>query len=350
MAAFSVLFSHFLPHTPLNYLWLQSLGALGIYLLFTMSGYLITTILLRCRKNVALGLISSGMAAQRFYIRRILRVFPLFYGTLAVAWLAGIPDVPEHLTWHALFATNIFAFLNQGFMPGAYTGHFWTIAVEIQFYLLWPWLLIYLPRAKIFWVVALLTIAGPMLRIGAILAGQDFFVVMLPSCLDGIGMGSLLALTAEPWIGAPVKREPLMRYALVVGLPLWMMTTLMRGLEVVPHWNDSLLAVPWHLSMALLGGWIIGKAAGGFQGATGKILSFAPLVYCGQIGYGLYIMHMFFIPGLPAIFRYVGLERYLSLAENPFVLVAVTILTASLSWKIMEQPVNNLKRFFPYKT
>ena len=83
-------------------------------------------------------------ALRAFYIRRALRIFPAFYLTLALAWWADLPLVRESLAWHAAYLSNVYTFV-RGEWPGA-ISHFWSLAVEEQFYLVWPWLIVFAPR------------------------------------------------------------------------------------------------------------------------------------------------------------------------------------------------------------
>ena len=107
----------------------------GVHLFFVLSGFLITRILLDVRQAS-----DRGAAIRAFYIRRALRIFPAFYVTLLLAWIAGVPLVRESLAWHATYLSNVWIFQMDQW-PGS-ISHLWSLAVEEQFYLAWPFLIL----------------------------------------------------------------------------------------------------------------------------------------------------------------------------------------------------------------
>ena len=98
IAVIGVMVHHFWPKGEI--LLGLTTGFLGVQLFFVLSGFLITGILLRARDVVSAGLQSTRTEIRRFYIRRFLRIFPLFYGMLAVTWIVGVPEVRDSLAWH----------------------------------------------------------------------------------------------------------------------------------------------------------------------------------------------------------------------------------------------------------
>ena len=138
-AALAVMMSHFTED--INFL-LSRLGWLGVILFFCLSGYVITGILLRCRDLQ--GSQSIWATLSRFYIRRALRIFPLYYFAIFL-FLFILPSIRSNLLWFLLYAVNIgkvFGYSGtQGFVP---LNHFWTLAVEEQFYIIWPFVILLL--------------------------------------------------------------------------------------------------------------------------------------------------------------------------------------------------------------
>ena len=121
-----------------------STGFLGVQLFFVLSGFLITGILLRARDRVQLGQSSTAHGIGQFYVRRVLRIFPLFYAMLAIAWLAGLPEVRDSLPWHLMYASNVYMVRIQDWHGSV--SHLWSLAVEEQFYLVWPFVIFFMPR------------------------------------------------------------------------------------------------------------------------------------------------------------------------------------------------------------
>ena len=103
-AVFAVMVHHFWPEATFN----LPLGFVGVQLFFVLSGFLITGILWPAREAVQAGRWPAVAVFRRFYIRRFLRIFPLFYGTLAVLWLLDVGEVRESALWHFSYLSNIY--------------------------------------------------------------------------------------------------------------------------------------------------------------------------------------------------------------------------------------------------
>jgi peptidoglycan/LPS O-acetylase OafA/YrhL len=117
---------------------LEYLSSCGVNLFFTLSGFLITRILIENREKE-----TKGSLFRQFYIRRFLRIFPLYYFILFACIILNIPAARSHFPWLVTYTANIIS----GFHPGilGYLGHFWTLAVEEQFYIFFP-MFVLLPR------------------------------------------------------------------------------------------------------------------------------------------------------------------------------------------------------------
>lgn len=106
LAVFAVLWTHYVPPA----LWPLGLnpGHFGVQLFFVLSGFLITGILLQERSATLSGPQTMVTALRQFYLRRFLRIFPLFYAVLLVAFLVNIPLVRESLPWHVFYLSNVY--------------------------------------------------------------------------------------------------------------------------------------------------------------------------------------------------------------------------------------------------
>jgi hypothetical protein len=97
-------------------------------------------------------------------------------------------------------------------------------------------------------------------------------------------------------------------------------------------------------------GWLIHKAAVGFDGLSGRLFEWKPLLFLGKISYGMYIFHNFMPAALPEIFGRLHLPYPRHVAPWVALQFAATIVAATLSWYYFEQPINKLKRYFPQKS
>jgi peptidoglycan/LPS O-acetylase OafA/YrhL len=338
LAVGAVMVSHFAPHAALG-----PLANIGVRLFFVLSGFLITGILLRCRALAAEGTPVSALVC-RFYARRFLRIFPLFYGALAVSWLAGVPEVRDSLPWHLTYTSNLYLTrLGQWHGP---VSHFWSLAVEEQFYLIWPAAILCVPAARLQPLLLIVAASAPAYR--AIGVWQDWppiAVQTLPfGCLDSLALGALLASARS---GDPILRRRLTAMAAWVA-PLLIATWALAAFDVpvAARWRTALDDTLWSLVFV----WMIDRAATGFGGRIGAILDARPLVYLGTISYGLYVIHNFMPPFVAWCWQSVGFAA----AYPPNALVGVaapasmTVGLAALSWHAYEGPINRLKRYVPY--
>jgi peptidoglycan/LPS O-acetylase OafA/YrhL len=219
VAVGGVLFAHFVPAGhPLAALHWLPWGDLGVQLFFVLSGFLITGILLGCQREVDAGRQSVAFSLRQFYVRRCLRIFPAYYLTLGLTSLSLWPIVRETLPWHAGYASN-FYLASLGAWRDT-VSHLWTLSVEEQFYLLWPLVVLLVPRRRLLRVVIGVVVAAPLFRLATFAAGAPelWRVVLLPSCMDALGLGALLAcLEADP--ARDAARRALARAGLVGPSP-----------------------------------------------------------------------------------------------------------------------------------
>ena len=293
------------------------LGSIGVRLFFVLSGFLITRILLDLRTQPA------GPALRTFYIRRGLRIFPLFYLVLGMTWAMNIGPVRSTIGWHVPYLTNFYLF-DRGSWHGS-ISHLWSLAVEEQFYLVWPWLMMLLSAKRLPQVIAAMIVIAPLSRW---LIGGPMNSVLPTSCLDSLGAGALLAF--------PAARTSMMRAGAFAGLPLLLGALALRyaGAVSVP------LEIALDLGVSLTAAWMVGRAAEGFGGVAGAVLTARPIAYIGTISYGLYMYHGF-MPYL--LGRYLPGFLDVSWATRSALLTAATFTIASASWRFFEAPILALK-------
>ena len=320
-------------------------GFLGVRLFFVLSGFLITRILLTARDGPG----TLGEDLQRFYVRRSLRIFPAYYLLVAVLYALDVEPMRASVGWHLGYLSNVW-YARIDTLWGSFSP-FWTLAVEEQFYLVWPLLLLACPPRHTRAVIAGAVALGVAFRAGALGFGYSPFQsgVLTPACLDALGLGALLGLTwheAGPEDGTPW----IARSGLAFGVPLAALVVAAdAGLRFHEHASaplirDVLLVVKQPLvCWAFV--WVVDAAARGFRGLTGRVLLARPVQYAGKISYGLYLYHapMADVVAMGA--------RALSIPQPTgtmgFVLkVGLSVGVAALSWKFVEAPVVALKKRF----
>ncbi len=337
-------------------------GWMGVQLFFVLSGFLITDILLRMKEKYP-----RREFFVKFYGRRFLRIFPLYYFYLALLTalifllplldLKGIrPELNKgffNQIWVSLFYLYDFFHASAFFERSRFFVHLWSLSVEEQFYFVWPMLIFLTPREKfkqlyftaiglgfIFRLAITLIYRGHLLPF--LLTDPQMAVNVLPfSHLDAFAFGAyitrfeiprprlqLVALTIlVPAVGllTDLLRKGTLTFALGYDLP---MTGYYK--EV---WGYTLL----NYLFAVL---IYNVARKNFL--TG-ILEFAPLRYLGKISYGLYVYHYGVIAITSALFRRYELDYSLRSPQIFIASFAATLLIATLSFYLLERPIMNLK-------
>ena len=298
-------------------------GGNGVRVFFVLSGFLITRLLVLDET----GRVSADL--RRFYLRRTLRIFPLYYALVLGFWAAG---VLSHGVWFACYLANVEAYLSGSF--DTTLGHFWTLSVEEQFYVLFPPLFWLTPRRlRVALVVALIAGSTGFQTWAHATGRMPLAKWLTPYCASDLAWGALAGLVelrAGRRRGVATALVALGCAVLVAG---WRLDQGRFGFD--PRRQLDLAPTAFGVGGACLvfGLWRTGNPL------LARTLGLAPLAYLGRISYGLYAFH------LPV------LRGYLQPLEVPYFFVVpevyrqllITILWASLSWRCFEGPINRLK-------
>lgn len=340
IAILGVLPMHFLTASP--FLAYVDPGNLGVKLFFVLSGYLITSILLAYRERVDRRQVTVGRALLVFYARRMLRLSPLYYAYLLLALLL-LPGVREYLGWFLTYLQN-FLFAARPDVYAKYLAHLWTLAVEEQFYLIAPILLLLTPRRWALGLVIAFVATGLVFRAAGAALGFEHFSIamMMPAQMDTLGMGALLAvLRRQP--GCRKAAVLLVRWGLIIGLPLTVACHATRALDA----GNAAAFVVENFALGLLFVSLVGSAASTAPPRGFRLLELPPLVFLGRISYGIYICH-FNVPGLlrDLVFPKLGLALPDSETLRFFLFSGTSIAIAAASFYLYERWFNRLKDAF----
>lgn len=335
----AVMLWHFSPAASAVIPW----GPLGVELFFVISGFLITGILLRCRDLVDAGM-SRAFVARRFYARRCLRILPIYYLTILVAAALDVAPLRATLLWHLTYTTNVYVAWTDSW-PGPF-AHFWSLATEEQFYLFWPWLVLGLPRAWLAPAIWGLVAVAVLFRTACAALGLWWWLghyVLLPGSLDTLGLGALLALDLARRRDGTCPRY-LTSSAGMVGA-----FAAVAGGQMIRLWGASSSWVALATTCdAVFFAWLVGRAAFTLRGIAGSTLESRALRGAGRISYGLYVYHPFVLVAVPAASTALGWTAPAGEVGRVVLLAAATALVASVSWRLVETPLNALKHRFPY--
>lgn len=266
-----------------------SLGWAGVPLFFVLSGFLITGILIDAKKE------KFSYYIKSFYIKRTLRIFPLFYLYLILNFLAlVVTNRPvDGYAWYFSYLQNYHLgaeIYSQGYIPGI-VAHTWSLAVEEQFYLLWPFVVFFLNRKQLAYLCIVLIVAAPVTRWIILQDSGNIYManVTLPGCLDMMAYGALLAILRT----STIKIVSALVFSLFsVGALLMLYAIYTLGLDA--FWNPEKWTAPAfyaYTALAFIFGlpiWLVTKTPVSLLVCA---LTTRPLLYTGKISYGLYIWH-----------------------------------------------------------
>ena len=334
LAVLTVIIDHFsadVPNFPLPD-WIHP-GATGVRLFLVLSGYFITASLRRARDQMDAGRISSGRTIGAFYWRRFLRITPAYLVFAAIALLLNLGTIRQNWPWVFSGTINfLIAWRNQWPLT---ISHLWSICVQEQFYLLWPLLILLLPRKWMLRAIIAVAISGIAFRIGCVI----FSVPVITRWVLPFGsLDSLAAGAALGWCGGRLRASQGGWPAAVTCLWMLALAAVLRNsdpTELKSVWVEPLEAVAFVI--------LVARTATGFEGTIGRFLSAPALVFAGRISYGLYIYHilvaMLLNRWLPSSLRFIVTIPSLRL----IVFGVVTLLVAALSWRFLEQPISRLR-------
>jgi peptidoglycan/LPS O-acetylase OafA/YrhL len=328
LAILGVLADHF--HVPLPPLF--HVGPVGVRFFFILSGYFITLSLWKVREADSKSILSRVVLLGRFYLQRLLRVGPPFYLALALGALFGIHEVWEHFFWLALFQTNHYI-LYLGYWPDA-ISHYWSLAVQEQFYMVWPLFVLTLPRRGFLPVMLACMFFALGFRVYCIVSGVNEVTrwVTLLGCLDSFAAGAMIAYLKQAKL---LEKIHGFSRAVLLAIPLAAIACyfLARLMTTMPG-DSAWLGMAESFDSFFLS-WLLIASLTGVKGKYARVLGWSPLVYLGRISYGVYVYHVFIIILITPFLIAQGLDIYTRSA----VLLGVTLLFSALSWHYFEQPI-----------
>ena len=322
-------------------------GWLGVQLFFVLSGFLITGILLDAE--------GKERYFRSFYTRRALRIFPLYYAVLAlvfllgplVAWSPGWMEAVRRNQWfYWLYVANWTEPFGRG-IPGL--AHFWSLAVEEQFYLAWPLIVLLLSRRGLVALCASLMLVTPFIRLGLRVGGfpPEAAYMFTVARWDALAAGALVACLVRSAPG----REWLARWrwalAVVAGAMLVILAVVHRGF----HQDDLPVQLLGQTLCSVLSAVLIVYAVDQGPAAPRRLqgwLSWRGLLVLGKYSYAMYIFHFpihqlleplvgDMVRGADTPWRMARLALYL------VVVFGLTLLAAMASWRLIEKPFLDLK-------
>jgi peptidoglycan/LPS O-acetylase OafA/YrhL len=326
-----------------RWVWLSSVGQKGVDLFFVLSGFLITGILLRTK--------GSTHYFKNFYVRRSLRIFPLYYAVLIACLVFGriysSPQFQWHNNWwYLVYLQNIAITFVPASIAGP--GHFWSLAVEEHFYFLWPLAVLLLGRRALAIFAGALMAAAVACRLAFLAAGLDVFRFTLCR-MDTLALGSVLAIAYTSRVHWEIVRRWSARLALPVGAVSCVAFFFFSG-----SGGRLIQATKYSLFAGLCGLGLVLALSPGRWNPVPWMMSSSVLRAMGKTSYGMYVFHPFVyapLVGRLYLSRWSPLFGRLrpALVAEFLLAMALTVGLSWVSWILFEMPVSRLKERFSYQ-
>jgi peptidoglycan/LPS O-acetylase OafA/YrhL len=307
--------------------WISRYGWMGVDLFFVLSGFLITGILLDAKQ--------SGAYFKNFYARRCLRIWPLYY-SLLIFMLVILPHArpsEAHMIFERSSPWWAYPFFVQNFLvpiPAEAAGPLgvtWSLAIEEQFYLIWPWFVRYFSSSQIMRIAAGVILFSPPLRF--YLAMHHVNIYSNFFCrLDGLMAGALLAAMVRSEGFVPSKRVRLAGICFLIAACLAALTENQHARWICFSMASLASVSLVYLSLFSPSKWVQAIFRNRFLG------------YTGLISYGLYLLHR--LPFDASKIIHLDPYPWLSFLS----VIACSYLLAAASWTFLEKPFLRMKRFF----
>ena len=319
---------------------------MGVDLFFVLSGFLITGILVDSREQAGY--------FKNFYMRRVLRIFPLYYGVLFLL-LALTPLL--QIQWHGIFPALLLYLQNlhqynsftSQMGPDISLNHLWSLAIEEQFYFLWPLLVFFARTRKRVLLFALTGSALALLfRLFLLYRWNDWYTThhSMFARADALLLGAALAMLyrSDAW-------ETVLKWSpwIAIGMGGTVVLSLLFGSEPMLQsqfwvhgfrYSPAAIAFCGLLAWALRPGWLA------------DVLSLRVLRFFGKYSYGLYVLHMALLPVVTRALREAFFRLYpskeLAVVGTAIIVLALSSGAAYASFHLYEKRFLRLKRFFDY--
>jgi len=327
-------------------------GWAGVDLFFVLSGFLITGIL--CKAKGRTGYFRD------FYARRVLRIFPAYYAVL-VAFFVIVPMIPSlsyyvadssaDQVWFWTYLTNLRIAERGAFYPELIPNVLWSLAIEEQFYMIWPLVVYMCSQRTVLRICMTLLILAVALRIGMVL--NDFTGVSVRiftlTRIDGLAVGSMLAIVSQGGMQQATRR---FRWVGVVAVALLICT--MFGLSVIPKDYQGIVSTLRFTTIALVFGALIAVATTATEGSLlHRFFSAWWLRQLGKYSYAIYlwhgpiyalVSHHLFDENSGPLILGSAIPRWIAYV---FVAGLASVIAALISWHLLEKHFLKLKRHFP---
>ena len=314
---------------------------IGLHFFLTLTGFLTTRVLLRDRDAGEQRLHKpwKRMAMRHFLKRRAVRLLLPCYAAMLFGWICGAPDLRSHLWVYLLQVANF----HMAFLPDwpSGTAHYWTLAIQIQFFLLWPLVIFRVRRKAMGPALIAFTLLGPLSRwlLLAFFPQVHHTGTITTAAADYLGIGALLALALEKGMPEGYRPFKFVAWGAFAGWAvLYSLDTLGMPVPGLRYLQQTLLSV------AFAG--LISSTLRGFTGIRESILVNPAVQHIGRLSYGLYLFHTTVPLALGKVLPWLWWWKGPPQAVLALQFLAFTLgswAAAWLCWRFLEQPLDRFR-------
>ncbi len=315
----------------------------GVLFFFVLSGFLITEILYKQKSKIDTGSLTIGAALKSFYLRRTLRIFPIYYGLIFFLFYVNYKNTREIFPYLVSYTSNILEAKTNNYVGDF--NHFWSLAVEEQFYIFWPLCIFFIPNKHLFKFIMGTIIFSLLSKFCFVSFWPDKWMAasyLTNNVMFALGIGALLAYikqTRVEWFNKVSENVFLTPAIIIIYLGSYYFIAHKNLFPRIGFIFDEFI-------FCVLSVIIISRAVGSGYKYIGKfILENENFSHLGQISYGLYLYHLFTIP---TFWDYIApkLSLHSDKKETIWMLYFLfTWLAAEISYLVIERPFNWLKKY-----
>jgi peptidoglycan/LPS O-acetylase OafA/YrhL len=340
IAVLMVVMSHWVPKTSK----FIPFGEIGVDIFFVISGFLITRILITEKAKAIQQDKGLTTVLKNFISRRALRIFPIYYLSLFIFWLLQDYEgyhIREDMIYYVTYTSNILFFARNAW--DGYLAPLWSLAVEEQFYLVWPLLIVLIPQKHTLKIILISMIIGLMFPF---FFEKDMVKVLTPSCMNALGSGALLA-----WLSV-MRPDLLKRYRMgFLGLACasLMLTFIIWAIAPFNAENGQ-----FRMMVSIFSFVVLIYCIGIYSPIRSVewIVNNSALIFIGQISYGIYLYHNiisivwrnFMVGHFQEI--YVNIGASYANGISLIIKFALLIMVSWASYQFVEKPILNFKKYF----
>lgn len=310
-------------------------GLFGVNIFFVLSGFLITSILLNETSK------EDGnklVIIRNFFFKRALRIFPIYYLLILMCYFLGSQFLHKHLLYFLTYTSNLLPYYNNQTNE---LSHTWTLAVEEQFYLFWPFLIIFIDNKYLKYVFVTAIILGITSKYYALFVLGRPYPTLVINCMDSLGVGALYAYYKQ---NIEYTRKFEWRLLIILPILLFLLSRMapFRGVPLIVAYS-KIINILVALSLIIIA--INNKS----EFLRKYFFENRILNFIGKISYGIYLYHFTFDSAFNNFLRKIMIyfptstPLLSSFYFAYFVKLGTLIFISWLSYKYIEQPFIKLK-------